>query len=163
MKEKKDLKKKSEALKSENLSVLVLLIIFFIITISIYYLSGIYKIEKNKSNSYNNLVIKVIDGYTFELENEERVRLLCVEAPEEGKPGYSESKSFLESLILNKSVKMEKDISDKDKYNQLLRYVGVNDSSGNEIFVNKEIFKKNFAKILKVEPDTKRCNEIENK
>jgi len=110
MKDKKDLKKKSEAFKSENLSVLILLIVFFIITISVYYLSGIYKVEKNKANFFEGLVIKVIDGDTFELETGERVRLICVDAPEEGKPGYKESKSFLESLILNKSIKMERDI-----------------------------------------------------
>lgn len=104
----------------------------------------------------SGIVTRVIDGDTLVLQNGEKVRLICVDTPERGEKGFKKAKEFLEQLVLNKKVLLEKDITNRDKYDRLLRYVYVND-----IFVNKEIVKQGYGKVYRYEPDTKRCKEIE--
>ena len=108
-----------------------------------------------------NKVTRIIDGDTFELGNGDKVRLICVNTPEKGEDGYEEAKDYLSSLILNKTVILEKDVSDTDQYNRLLRYVYVNEDN-KEIFINKELVKSGFAKVARYKPDVRRCDEIEN-
>src|SRR3989344_2355810 len=72
-------------------------------------------------------VINVVDGDTLDLNNSERVRLSGINTPETGECYYDEAKDELENLILNKEVYLEKDISDRDKYDRLLRYIYIND------------------------------------
>lgn len=103
-----------------------------------------------------SLVTRVVDGDTLEIETGEKVRLICVNTPEKDELGYKDAKSFLENLVLNKQVTLEKDITNKDKYGRLLRYVYVDN-----VFVNKEIVQQGYGKIYRYEPDIKRCGEIE--
>ena len=77
-------------------------------------------------------VSRVIDGDTIET-NLGTVRLLGINTPEKGKPGYETAKQFLEQ-IENKTVELLRDSEDVDKYNRLLRYVHYQGS-----FVNLEI------------------------
>jgi len=106
-------------------------------------------------------VARVIDGDTFELEGGETVRLICIDAPEKNDKGGEEATQYLQSLILNKIVRLEKDVSEKDAYGRLLRYVYVQEN-GEEIFVNKELVEKGYAEVFKYGNDTKRCDEIES-
>jgi len=118
----------------------------------------------NISSFPNNYVTRVIDGDTFELYLKDKVRLICIDAPELGSKGSYEAKEFLESLILDKEVRLEKDISEIDKYGRLLRYAWVNVSLGNEnqeIFVNKEMVREGYASVFRYGNDTRRCEEIE--
>ncbi len=108
------------------------------------------------SCTQSHLVTKVIDGDTFVIDTGEKVRLICINTPERNENGFEEAKQFLESLVLNKNAALEKDMTNKDKYGRLLRYAFVDD-----IFVNREMFQKGYAKIFKYEPDIKRCGEIE--
>lgn len=107
----------------------------------------------------DDTVIRVIDGDTFELATKDKVRLICVDTPELGDAGSYEAKDFLESLVLDKEVRLEKDISETDKYGRLLRYVWVN-KSNKEIFVNKEIVKEGYGTVFRYGEDIKRCDEI---
>jgi endonuclease YncB( thermonuclease family) len=100
-------------------------------------------------------VTRVIDGDTFVLSNGEKVRLICVNTPEKEEDGYGEATDFLNSLILGKKVKMERDVSNRDKYGRLLRYVYLED-----LFVNKEIVSQGYGIIYPVEPDISRCSEF---
>jgi micrococcal nuclease len=58
-------------------------------------------------------VIDVIDGDTFVTANSQRVRLLSVNAPEEGLCGSEEAKEELERLVLNKKVVLKETVSDR--------------------------------------------------
>ena len=87
------------------------------------------------------------------------VRLICIDAPEKGKTGYDESKNFLSGMILDKEVRLERDISEEDEYGRLLRYVWVN-ISGVEIFVNQQLVQEGYAKVWRYGNDTGRCGEI---
>ena len=93
-------------------------------------------------------VFTVVDGDTFVLEGGEKVRMIGMNAPERGEPFYDEAKWGLMKLILNKEVRLQKDVSDKDKYERMLRYVYI----GNTL-VNEEILKQGFARVLTIPPD----------
>jgi micrococcal nuclease len=110
----------------------------------------------------DNCVLRVLDGDTIQMRTGEIVRLICINTPERTDTGYFEATKFLKDLIEGKPVRLEKDVSETDKYNRLLRYVYVNDSSGKEIFVNKELYKRGYADIMRYPPDVKRCDEIKN-
>lgn len=117
--------------------------------------------NSNISSFPPNYVIRVIDGDTFELYSKDKVRLICIDAPELGNSGSYKAKEFLESLVLDKEVRLEKDISESDKYGRLLRYVWVNNSFNEEIFVNKEMVGEGYANVFRYGDDTRRCGEIE--
>ena len=142
--------------------VLILLIILSIVLISFPLFIFIkYPPEKlGKIEINENAVVEVIDGDTFKLGSEEIVRLICVDAPEKGKRGYEEAKEFLTDMILDKEVRLEKDVSDKDEYGRLLRYVYVN-ISGAEFFVNQQLLQEGYAKVFRYGNDTSKCREIE--
>ena len=110
-------------------------------------------------NMTNNTVIKIIDGDTFELATGEIVRLLCVDTPEQGQEGYDEAINFLSSLILYQEPRLESSFDDKDAYDRLLRFVYVNDTEGNEIFVNSEIVNEGYGDLFPYGNNT--CSEIE--
>ena len=101
-------------------------------------------------------VSRVIDGDTIELNTGERVRLICINSSEQGEAGWQEAKNYLESLVLNKTVQLEKDVSETDKYDRLLRYIYLED-----LFVNGEMVKKGYARVFRFPPDTKLCDELE--
>jgi len=95
-------------------------------------------------------VQRVIDGDTFVLSTGERVRLIGIDTPERNEYYFQEAKGRLEELILGKEIMLEKDVSDKDRYGRLLRYVFIDD-----IFINKIMVQEGHAKAYPYKPDTK--------
>jgi len=61
-------------------------------------------------------VTKVLDGDTFIIEGGHSVRLLGIDAEEEGYPCYEETKGALEDLVLNKEVTLRKGSTNYDQY-----------------------------------------------
>jgi len=100
-------------------------------------------------------VKRVIDGDTIQLSSGKIIRLICIDAPEINKEKGKEARDFLEKLVLNKRVRLEKDSSEKDKYGRLLRYVYIE-----SVFVNKELVKNNYASVFRYGDNVKRCDEI---
>ena len=100
-------------------------------------------------------VIEVIDGDTIVLSNNEHVRLIGINTPESERYFYGEAKEVLELLVLNKSVRLEKDVDDRDTYGRLLRYVYI----GN-LFVNLEMVKRGFANVFTFPPNVKYTNKF---
>lgn len=101
-------------------------------------------------------VTRVIDGDTIEIEGGEHVRYIGIDTPETVDPrkpvqcfGIEASKKNKE-LVEGKTVRLEKDITDRDKYNRLLRYVWVD-----SLFVNLELVKQGFATSYSYPPDVK--------
>lgn len=157
---KKEKPKASEAFEKQNLAILIILLVFFMITIAFYIILNVNSKDVITSNN-ETTAAKIIDGDTFQISSGDTVRLICIDAPEKNQQGFEEAKQFLSDLILDKQVRLETDVSDKDAYGRLLRYAYVNSSqTGNEIFVNKEMVKNNYAALFPYGNDTKRCNEI---
>ena len=101
-------------------------------------------------------VTRAIDGDTIEIEGGEKVRYIGIDTPETVDPrkpiqcfGVEASKKNKE-LVEGKTVRLEKDITDRDKYNRLLRYIWVGDT-----FINLELVKQGFAYSYSYPPDIK--------
>jgi micrococcal nuclease len=93
-------------------------------------------------------VVRVVDGDTIivKLENgqEERVRLLLVDTPESVHPNKPiqpfglESSEFAKELMrVGETIKLEMDVSERDRYGRLLAYVWVGDKMFNELLLEK--------------------------
>lgn len=98
-------------------------------------------------------ITNVIDGDTLKTENGKVIRLIGMDAPEvsRGEECYAvESTAKLEELVLNKEVELEKDVSETDRYQRLLRYIWIGDSLINEVLV-----REGFAKVSTYPPDVK--------
>lgn len=86
-------------------------------------------------------VDKVIDGDTITLDTGEKVRYIGIDTPETVDPKRpvgcfgKEASDKNKELVEGKEVKLKKDVSEKDKYGRLLRYVYVNDSLINDLLV----------------------------
>lgn len=97
------------------------------------------------------IVSRVIDGDTIELDTGQVVRYIGVDTPETtGTPECwaREAQRFNTHLVLNKEVRLEKDVSEADRYGRLLRYVYVDD-----IFVNAELVEEGYATVATFPPD----------
>lgn len=110
-------------------------------------------------------VKRVIDGDTIELETKQKVRYIGVDTPElhdprkkiecYGKEAMEENKKLVEG----KMVRLEKDISETDKFKRLLRYVYIpTEASPSGIFVNDYLVKEGYAFASTFPPDVKFAN-----
>ncbi|OGF99560.1 hypothetical protein A2Y99_04300 [Candidatus Gottesmanbacteria bacterium RBG_13_37_7] len=101
-------------------------------------------------------VIKVIDGDTIEVEGGIVVRYIGIDTPETVHPQKeiqcfgTEASSVNRELVLDKTVRLEKDISETDKYGRLLRYVWLD-----EVMVNEYLVREGYAKNSTYPPDVK--------
>lgn len=109
-------------------------------------------------------VISVTDGDTIRVSlngSDVPVRLIGMDTPEISHPSEPvqcfgpEAKKALEELVLNKEITLEKDVSDKDKYDRYLRYVWLG-----EVMVNEYMTQSGFAFASPYPPDTKYQNRI---
>lgn len=84
-------------------------------------------------------VVKVIDGDTFEIEGNQRIRLRQVDAPEMGLCGSEESKKFLTGMVEGKSVTLTEAVIGQQNRPLALVYAG-------KTLVNLEILKNGWAR-----------------
>lgn len=96
------------------------------------------------------LVTRVIDGDTIELSSGEKVRYIGIDTPERADCLYQESTQRNRELVEGKPVRLEKDVSETDRYGRLLRYVYVG-----EIWINKQLVAEGFAQASSYPPDVK--------
>ena len=101
-------------------------------------------------------VSEVIDGDTFKTADGKTVRLLGINAPEINEPGADIAKTGLALLILDKEVCLTRDVTDKDDYGRVLRYVFSND-----LFVNAELVVMGYVETRFFPPDTLYREELE--
>ncbi len=98
-------------------------------------------------------VTRVFDGDTIEIEGRQKVRYIGIDAAEVYPKRFCFSDEALaknKELVFGKIVRLEKDVSETDKYGRLLRYVYVGD-----VFINNELTKDGFTKVMTVPPDVK--------
>lgn len=98
-------------------------------------------------------VTRVIDGDTIELEGGQRVRYIGIDTPELsgkvecfGREAYDKNRELVEG----KEIRLEKDVSETDRYGRLLRYVYVGDS-----FINDVLVRTGYANASSYPPDIK--------
>lgn len=113
-------------------------------------------IGETAENSESALVVRIIDGDTIELENGERVRYIGIDTPEIPNDCYAkEASEKNKELVLNKNVRLVKDVSETDRYHRLLRYVYVTDEVTEEIFVDDYLVREGYANAATFPPDVK--------
>lgn len=102
-------------------------------------------------------VKNVIDGDTFRLSDGQLVRMIGIDSPEADGPYttreyYSdEATAALKQLIEGQKVYLEKDVSETDKYDRLLRYVYSTDGRNLNIY----LVETGCARAVSYPPDTR--------
>ena len=109
------------------------------------------------------IVKRVIDGDTIELTTGDKVRYIGINTPELHDPrklvecyGH-EANKYNQQLVEGKTIYLEKDVSNTDKYGRLLRYVYIdNDSSTSpRLMVNQLLVNNGYALVSTYPPDVK--------
>lgn len=99
------------------------------------------------------LVSEIVDGDTIRVilgsGVEERLRLIGVNTPEASECFAAEATAFLSSAIAGQVVTLVGDISDRDQFGRLLRYVWLGDR-----FINAELVQGGYAIARRYDPDT---------
>jgi micrococcal nuclease len=107
-------------------------------------------------------VVRVVDGDTIIVRiggREESVRYIGVNTPEIGRGGEADQPCAQDAsaanfaLVTGQTVRLERDVSERDIYDRLLRYVYVGD-----VFVNAELVRLGFAEAVSYPPDTREYN-----
>ncbi|MBN1954431.1 MAG: thermonuclease family protein [Anaerolineae bacterium] len=99
-------------------------------------------------------VAHVPDGDGVNLADGRRVRYVGIDAPEVAawgrpdEPFAQEARVLNERLVAGRRLRLERDVSDADRYGRLLRYVYVG-----ETMVNAEIVRAGLARAFCVPPD----------
>lgn len=102
------------------------------------------------------VVSAVIDGDTIELTDKRRVRYIGIDTPETKHPSKGvecfgkESAQKNKELVEGKTITMQKDVSETDKYKRLLRYVWVDD-----LFINEFLVREGYALQSTFPPDVR--------
>lgn len=100
------------------------------------------------------MVSRVIDGDTIELSDGRIVRYIGINTPELHHPKKKvqcfgkESREKNRELVEGKTIKMERDVSETDRYKRLLRYVWIGD-----VFVNEYLVSNGYARQATFPPD----------
>lgn len=102
------------------------------------------------------IVKRVIDGDTIVLADDRQVRYIGIDTPETVHPQKEvecfglESSSYNRELVEGKAVYLETDVSDKDRYGRLLRYVWLDGE-----MVNEKLVREGYAFASAFPPDIK--------
>jgi len=111
-------------------------------------------------NSESALVTRVIDGDTVEVSlsgESQTVRYIGIDTPETKHPNKPiecfgpEASQFNEELVAGKQVLLEEDVTDKDRYGRLLRYVWIEGVG----LVNQVLVENGYARVSTYPPDVK--------
>lgn len=105
-------------------------------------------------------VAEIISGSIIKLSDGRQVKLIGIDSPSVGQSYYQESIDLLKFLVLNKEVRLEPDIEDKNSAGNLLRYVYV-DYNGKELFVNLESVRQGYSLPFHLGANVKYRTEIE--
>ncbi|PIY69402.1 YHYH domain-containing protein [Candidatus Roizmanbacteria bacterium CG_4_10_14_0_8_um_filter_39_9] len=116
-----------------------------------------------KLNSFFEVrVTSVIDGDTIIIEGNKHVRYIGIDTPETKHPAKGvqcyglEASQKNKELVDGKLIRMQKDVSETDRYGRLLRYVWIvnenaTDSAG--LFVNDYLVREGYAVASTFPPD----------
>ena len=98
-------------------------------------------------------VVRIVDGDTIEVSvvgGIEKVRLIGIDTPERGEPGFDEATEYVKERVLGKTVLLWQDVSDRDRYDRLLAYV----TYDNGRFLNLLLVQNRCAVPYRYPPDT---------
>ncbi|GEM_PF-2617874 len=137
------------------------------ISLVVVILFSMFKLWENSTNTnikgdqdfqgFEQVVVKrVVDGDTIVLTDNRRLRYIGIDTPETVHPQKpvecfgKEAKEFNRQLVENKTVYLETDVSETDRYGRLLRYVWVDGE-----MVNEKLVREGYAYVSTFPPDVK--------
>ncbi len=110
-------------------------------------------------------VVRVSDGDTIRVRlasgREERVRYIGVDTPETAKPGApaecfaDRAAAFNARLVDGRTVRLVRDVEERDRYGRLLAYV-----YAGETFINAELIRRGYAQPLTVPPNVRQAGRF---
>lgn len=110
-------------------------------------------------NTTTCFVTNVVDGDTFDCQDGDRVRLILIDTPEvHGREDCygREASDYTKRNLLGKTVQLERDVSETDRYGRLLRYAWL----GGELY-NERIVRDGYARLATFPPDVKYLDRIQ--
>lgn len=104
-------------------------------------------------------VVEVIDGDTIVVdrgEGAETVRYIGIDTPEREDPPelYEAADRANRALVEGRTVVLERDVSEVDRFGRLLRYVWLDEPDG-WVMVNLELVRSGVAEIVVFRPDVR--------
>jgi endonuclease YncB( thermonuclease family) len=121
--------------------------------------------QQNISRQQGDFLVRVkrvVDGDTIEIERGEKVRYIGMNTPESVKVNSpvecfgKEASAKNKELVEGKMVRLEKDVSNTDRYGRLLRFVYLEDGT----FVNDELVREGYARVSTFPPDVKLAEQF---
>ena len=110
-------------------------------------------------------LVAVVDGDTIRVRRadgtQERVRYIGIDTPESVtperpvEPWGQEASEANAALLATGTVYLERDISDRDRFGRLLRYVWVHTRTGDLLLINAELLARGLAEVTTFPPDVK--------
>ncbi|OPA77009.1 nuclease [Paenibacillus selenitireducens] len=119
---------------------------YLILLVILATLAGCSATTGTDSSDANAKVVKVVDGDTLDVEfngKKERIRLLLVDTPETVHPSKPvepfgpEASAFAKKTLTDQPVRVELDVSERDKYGRLLAYIWIGDKMFNEMLLEQ--------------------------
>lgn len=101
-------------------------------------------------------VVSVVDGDTIKIEGGEVVRYIGINTPETVAPNRPvecmgrEASARNKALVQGKVIELEKDVSERDKYGRLLRFIWIG-----ETMINEQLVREGLAQVSTYPPDVK--------
>jgi micrococcal nuclease len=136
-----------------------LFIVLFVVAGAVFAYNYTPNLAATPSNLQEAYCSRVVDGDTIVVQigmDEFKVRYIGIDTPETVDPrrpvGYFGKQASQKNteLVLARTVRLERDVSDVDKYDRLLRYVYVG-----EVMINAELVRLGYAKASTYPPDVK--------
>lgn len=153
--------------KKRIYSIILIVLVLLISMVGIYQQAG-----KNKTNLYEAVVLRVVDGDTIivALNNqEERIRMIGVDAPEsvslneEENTVWGQSASEYTKSVLEPGTKiwLTFDIEERDQYGRRLAYIWLDSDTENlNHLFQKKLIEEGYALAIRYEPNTKYAAEL---
>jgi len=111
------------------------------------------------------VVVRAVDGDTIDVRREngvvERVRYIGIDTPETVDPRTAvecfgaEASARNKALVEGREVGLERDVSERDRYDRLLRYVWVAGDDGAMRLVNEALTREGYAAAVSYPPDVR--------
>lgn len=97
-------------------------------------------------------VTRIIDGDTIEIEGGQRVRYIGIDSPEMSPVECYARQAYDKNseLVLGKTIGLEKDVSETDRYGRLLRYIWLDGK-----LINEALVAEGYAHASSYPPDVK--------
>ena len=121
----------------------------------------LYELPVQSQNEWVE-VSKFVDGDTFWITNtkeqQEKIRLIGVDAPESRRSGRKEigfygreASAYVERILNGQKIRLEYDVGRYDRYKRTLAYVYLQDGT----FLNAHLVENGYAMVMTVPPNVK--------